>query len=68
AAALGWIKLAAKAAVPALVEALKDEGADVRRAAASALLSIGADARDDVPVLGVALKAAVPAFVEALKD
>lgn len=44
-------------AVPALVEALRDEHKDVRSSAAYALGRIGPDA-----------KAAVPALVEALKD
>ena len=45
------------AAVPALIEALKDDDADVRSSAADVLGNIGAEA-----------KAAVPALIEALKD
>jgi HEAT repeat protein len=47
----------AKAAVPALIDALKDDEADVRGLAADALGGIGAEA-----------KAAVPALIEAFKD
>ncbi len=57
AVALGKIGPDAKAAVPALIEALKDENSEMRRRVAVALGNIGPDA-----------KAAVPALIEALKD
>ena len=45
----------ARAAVPALIEALKDERWDVRRAAATALGRIGPDAVAAVPALNEVL-------------
>jgi len=55
--ALGYIGLQAKAAVPTLIETLKDEEAYVRKCAADALGSMGPQA-----------KAAGPALKEALED
>jgi HEAT repeat protein len=55
--ALGGIGPAAKAAVPALIEALNDKGFNVRYWAATSLGQIGPAAKD-----------AVPALIEALKD
>ncbi len=55
--ALEKIDSKAKAAVPALIEALKDEDYEVRWRATQALGQIGRDA-----------KAAVPALIEILKD
>jgi HEAT repeat protein len=54
---LGKIGPEANAAVPALIEAFRDEDKFVRRIAAEALANIGPDA-----------KAAVPALIETLKD
>ena len=45
-----------KEAVPALIAALKDEDADVRRSAATALGKIGAEAKEAIPSLTDALK------------
>ena len=55
--ALGDIGPKAKAAVPALSEALKDQNEYVRRRAAQALSNIGPEA-----------KKAAPSLIEALKD
>jgi len=55
--ALGSIGSEAKAAVPVLIEALKDKDNEVRSSAASALGPIGSEA-----------KAAVPVLIEVLKD
>jgi HEAT repeat protein len=46
----------ARQAAPALVEALKDPGSQVRAASARALGSLGAEARPAVPALTKALK------------
>src|SRR5262249_17257568 len=54
--ALGEIGPAAKAAVPALISALKDQDWEVRRATANALGKIGPAPKDAVPGLMVALK------------
>ena len=51
AASLGRILPPAKPAVPALVEALKDEDREVRSSAADALGRIGRDAREALPAL-----------------
>ena len=55
--ALGNIEHGATAAIPALIEALKDQSASVRRDASKSIGRIGPEA-----------KAAVPALIEALKD
>jgi|GEM_PF-3025036 len=55
--ALGNIEHGATAAIPALIEALKDPATLVRQSAASSLGAIGPEA-----------KAAIPALIEALED
>lgn len=54
--ALGRFGAAARAATPALAEALTDEDPELRRRAAWALGRIGSDAKAAVPALGAALR------------
>ena len=60
ASALHRIDPEIEVAVPALVEALKDDSRFVREAAADALRKIGPDAKEAVPALINALKYGVP--------
>jgi HEAT repeat protein len=54
--ALGQLGAAARPAVPALVEALRDKNPGIRPTAAAALGEIGPDAQDAIPALTAALK------------
>jgi HEAT repeat protein len=55
AAALGQLGRKAKAAVPVLVQALKDPHVHIRKLAALALGDIGPDAKDAIPALAETL-------------
>jgi HEAT repeat protein len=54
--ALGHVGTADPAAIPALIDAVKDRDATIRAEAVLALLNIGHDARDAIPVLRDAQK------------